>query len=133
MKGMKWIALAGVVLMAAPVMAGPVTFTKDIMPILQENCQVCHRPSGQNMAGMIAPMSLMTYQETRPWAKAIVRATQDRLMPPWHASQDQHGIFKNERTLTEDEIALIADWVKQGAKRVVCAWLRRRADWLPRN
>ena len=48
-----------------------VTFTKDILPILQKNCQDCHRPSGKNMSGMVAPMSFMSYEEVRPWAKAI--------------------------------------------------------------
>ena len=49
------------------------SFHKDVLPILQENCQVCHRPNGNNMGGMIAPMSLMTYKEVRPWAKAMLK------------------------------------------------------------
>jgi len=97
--------------------AGRVTFTKDILPILQENCQTCHRPSGQNMSGMVAPMSLMTYEEARPWAKAIAAAVADKKMPPWHASEEQHGIFGNERTLTAEEIATIQAWVQQNAPR----------------
>lgn len=105
---------------SAPAMAaeqGRVTFTKDVLPILQENCQNCHREGGQNMAGMIAPMSFMTYEEARPWAKAIAKVVGERTMPPWHASQDQHGIFENERTLTQAEIDTILTWVKQRAPR----------------
>ena len=64
------LVLAGVVQFSADA-AERVTFTKDILPILQENCQTCHRPAGTNLSGMIAPMSLMTYGEVRPWAKAI--------------------------------------------------------------
>lgn len=93
------------------------TFTKDILPILQENCQTCHRPSGLNLGGMIAPMSLMTYQDVRPWAKSIAREVANRDMPPWDASPEFNGMFKNERTLTDDEIATIVRWVDTGAKR----------------
>lgn len=93
------------------------TFTKDVLPILQDNCQVCHRPSGKNMSGMIAPMSLMTYPETRPWAKAIARVVEAREMPPWFASAKQHGVFANERTLNEEQIKTLVDWVKTGAAR----------------
>ena len=94
-----------------------VTFTKDVLPILQENCQSCHRPYGKNMSGMIAPMSLITYQEVRPWAKAIARAVESKAMPPWHATEATHGVFRNERTLTDDEIATITKWVEQRAPR----------------
>lgn len=94
-----------------------VTFTKDVLPILQRECQTCHRPLGLNMSGMIAPMSLMDYKEARPWAKSIARVVESREMPPWHASEEFNGVFQNERTLTEDEIATITSWVEQGAKR----------------
>lgn len=94
-----------------------ITFTKDVMPILQENCQTCHRPSGINLSGMVAPMSLMTYEEVRPWAKAMVKAVNEKVMPPWDASEKYHGVFRNERTLTEEEIATLNNWVAQGAKR----------------
>jgi mono/diheme cytochrome c family protein len=97
--------------------SGQVTFTKDVLPILQDNCQNCHRPSGANMAGMIAPMSLMTYKEVRPWAKAMSRAVAAKKMPPWHASPDSHGVFGNERTLTEEQISTITRWVETGARR----------------
>lgn len=113
-------AFAGTLIVAASAVAevpDRPTFTKDILPILQENCITCHRPEGLNMSGMIAPMSLMTYEEVRPWSKAIARVTQNREMPPWHAAPEQHGQFSNERTLTEDQIATIQKWVQTGAKR----------------
>src|SRR5208337_944000 len=59
--------------------ASSVTFNKDVLPILQKNCQTCHRP------GQIAPMSFLTYKETRPWAKAMKAAVASRKMPPWFA------------------------------------------------
>lgn len=94
-----------------------VTFYKDVLPVLQENCQECHRPAGSNLGGMVAPMSLMTYQETRPWAKSIVKQIQSGKMPPWHADEAHAGQYSNERSLTKAEIALITDWVDLGAKR----------------
>ncbi len=109
-----------VAVISAPAMAevpAKPTFTKDIMPILQENCQTCHRPAGTNLSGMIAPMSLITYQEVRPWAKAISKAVNAKVMPPWDATPEFHGVFKNERTLTEDQIATIEKWVKMRAPR----------------
>ena len=96
---------------------GSVTFTKDILPILQENCMVCHRPGGANLGGMIAPMSFTTYAQTRPWAKAIARAVSTRRMPPWAASEIHAGVFMGERVLTEGEIASIVSWVEGGARR----------------
>lgn len=114
----KWTVWAGALSVAFAGGAGAeVTFTKDVLPILQENCQTCHRPSGTNLSGMIAPMSFMTYEEVRPWSKAIVKAVTEKVMPPWDASPEFHGVFRNERTLTDEEIATIAAWVQQGAKR----------------
>ncbi|HEY5617285.1 MAG TPA: hypothetical protein VIK60_05030 [Vicinamibacterales bacterium] len=88
----------------------PVTFTKDVAPILQENCQVCHRP------GSIAPMSLLTYEEARPWARSIKEQVILRQMPPWYIDKNvgvQH--FSNDRSLTDDEINTIVKWVDAGA------------------
>ncbi len=97
--------------------AEQVTFFKDVLPIVQENCQVCHRDAGADMGGMIAPMSLTTYNEVRPWAKAIAKQVAAKSMPPWHASPDFHGVFQNERTLTDEEIETIVAWTNAGAKR----------------
>ncbi|MEE2775409.1 MAG: hypothetical protein VYE73_01385 [Acidobacteriota bacterium] len=94
--------------------SGP-TFYPDVLGVLQQNCQTCHRPAGLNLGGMIAPMALTTYAETRPWAKAIARTVEKREMPPWHASAEYNGVFANERTLTDTEIATLVDWARSGA------------------
>ncbi len=86
-----------------------VTFARDVAPILFEHCSSCHRP------GDIAPMALLSYDEARPWAKSIQRAVVSGDMPPWGASA-AHGRFKNDRTLSTHEIAVIDRWVTQGAK-----------------
>ena len=105
------LSLLMVVVTAVPVMAQEqITFTKHVAPILQEKCQVCHR------VGMIAPMSLVTYEETRPFARAIRQQVIARDMPPWHIDQNvgiQH--FSNDSSLTEKEIETIAKWVDGGA------------------
>src|ERR1700738_2418990 len=76
------------------------TFHKDVLPILQKRCQGCHRP------GEVAPMPLMTYQDARPWAKAIRQAVLTRKMPPWFA--DPHfGKFANDPTLSRAEMDTI--------------------------
>jgi len=93
-----------------PSTASPVTFSKDVAPILQKSCQNCHRP------GAIAPMSLLTYQDARPWARSIKQKVASREMPPWYI--DRHvGItkFKGDPSLTDAEIAIITRWVDQGA------------------
>ena len=118
MVGCGIVALFGAQLSrAADAPPGRVTFTKDVLPILQENCQVCHQPAGANFGGMVAPMAFMTYEETRPWAKSIVKQTGARRMPPWDAAPEYNGVFKNQRTLTEGEIDTIARWVATGAQR----------------
>jgi hypothetical protein len=88
--------------------ATSVTFNKDVLPILQENCQNCHRP------GQIAPMSLLTYKDARPWAKAIKDAVLMRKMPPWFADE-KYGHILNERKLKYSDIDTIATWVDAGA------------------
>jgi len=85
-----------------------VTFGKDVLPILQRNCQTCHRP------GQIAPMSFLTYQNTRPWAKAMKAAVVSRKMPPWFADP-QYGHYTNDRSLKQSEIETIAKWADSGA------------------
>lgn len=84
------------------------TFTRDVAPILYKNCVQCHRP------GEIAPMSLLTYEDVRPWARAIRKATSDGVMPPWHADAP-HGTFENERRLSDSDKDIIARWVQAGA------------------
>ena len=92
--------------------AGNVTFTKDIAPILQRSCQRCHRPDS------VAPMSLLTYEEARPWARSMKARTAKREMPPWFIEKNI-GIqqFKDDISLTDGEIATFAAWADAGAPR----------------
>ena len=108
--------------------AGP-TFYKDVLPVLQENCQVCHREGGTNLGGMVAPMSFTDYESTRPWAKSIARQVEAKLMPPWHASPAQHGVFSNERTLEEGDINTLVNWAKAGAPVGDAADAPERKEW----
>ena len=87
-----------------------VTFTKDIAPIFQQKCEACHRE------GSMAPMSLVSFPETRPWARSIKAAVAAREMPPWHLDKTV-GIqeFKNDRSLSDDQINTIVRWVDSGA------------------
>ena len=85
-----------------------VTFTKDVAPIFFNNCVQCHRP------GEIAPMSLLSYKDARPWARSIKEKVTIGVMPPWHA--DPHiGEFANDRRLSQQQIETISTWVDQGA------------------
>jgi hypothetical protein len=93
----------------APPPPGRTTFYKDVLPILQNNCQSCHR------AGEVAPMSLMTYEDARPWAIAIKMAVLTQKMPPWYADP-QYGHFSNERKLTPQQIKTLVTWVDGGAQ-----------------
>ena len=110
------VSLASAGAFAAPG-SGAVTFTKDVLPILQENCIECHRANGANSGGMVAPMSFTTYQETRPWAKAIAKAVSTSQMPPWDAAPVHSGVFENERGLGQEDIDIIVSWVDSGARR----------------
>src|ERR1700730_6924907 len=85
-----------------------VTFAKDVAPILQKNCQTCHRP------GSIAPMSLLTYADARPWAKSMKAKVASRQMPPWFADP-QIGTFANDRSLSQADIDTIVKWADSGA------------------
>ena len=87
-----------------------VTFARDIAPILQRSCQACHR------SGSMAPMSLVTYQEVRPWARAIREKVAERSMPPWHIDKTV-GIrdFANDISLSDAEIDAVVRWVDAGA------------------
>jgi hypothetical protein len=103
---------AGACLMLSSVSFGAdtATFAKDVAPILQEKCQECHH------TGSMAPMSLVTYEETRPWAKAIRERVITRQMPPWHIDPTV-GVqkFKNDMSLSAAQIDTIVRWVDQGA------------------
>jgi hypothetical protein len=100
----------GVALQLPAFAADSVTFSKDVAPIFQERCQSCHRP------GSIAPMSLMTYKDSRPWARSIQQNVVSRTMPPWHIDKNI-GVqkFKDDPSLTEAQIATISKWVDEGA------------------
>jgi len=86
-----------------------VTFNKDVLPILQKNCQTCHRP------GEVAPMSFLTYESTRPWAKAIKTAVLTKKMPPWFADP-HYGEFRNAPKLSTEDIATLTAWADTGAR-----------------
>ena len=102
--------LTGMVALAQSHSPNSVTFDKDVLPILQKNCQGCHRP------GEVAPMSLLSYSEARPWAKAIKTAVLQRKMPPWFADPE-YGHFANDRRLTEADINTLVAWADEGAPR----------------
>lgn len=106
------ISLVVAALLLAPAVAGAQTptFTKDVAPILYSKCVECHR------ATMFAPMSLVKYEEARPWAKAIRTRVAARTMPPWGADP-AHGVFKNDPRLSDKEIATILAWVDGGAPK----------------
>ena len=89
-----------------------ITFTRDVAPLIHRSCSGCHRPDE------VAPMSLMTYEEVRPWARSIKNRVESREMPPWHLDR-RIGVqaFKNDPSLTDDEIAMIAGWVDAGSPR----------------
>ncbi|MCG8469572.1 MAG: cytochrome c [Gemmatimonadetes bacterium] len=115
----RWIATAGAALVATTVAGATglqaqegdaaVTFNRDVMPILQTNCQECHQE------GSIAPMSLLTYRDTYRWASRIREKVTERVMPPWHIDRTV-GIqeFKNDRGLTDEEIETIVAWIDGG-------------------
>jgi hypothetical protein len=84
-----------------------VTWAEHVAPILYQRCVTCHRP------GQVAPMSLLTYEQTRPWAKSIAKVTHDRTMPPWFASPE-HGKFVEDPRLTDQQIDTINRWVAAG-------------------
>jgi hypothetical protein len=106
------------------------TFSKDVAPILQKNCQTCHHQ------GTSAPMSLVTYEDVRPWARSIRQRVAARDMPPWHLDKTV-GVrkYKNDRSLSDDEIATIVKWADTGAPQgkpadmpAPLAW-RSETDW----
>src|SRR5258708_26747968 len=103
------LALAGGAAAALAATGGSTpTFYKEVLPLLQKNCQECHRP------GEVAPMSLMTYSDARPWAKAMKAAVLTQKMPPWFADP-QYGHFANDRRLSQEEINILSAWADNGA------------------
>lgn len=95
--------------LAAAATAPETTFYKDVLPVLQKNCQVCHHP------GEAAPMSLLAYETTRPYAKSIKASILSKKMPPWFADP-HYGKFANDRTLSEADVKTLVAWVDGGAK-----------------
>ncbi len=109
------VTLGAVLALAAPTVAAdaaakPPTFSKDVAPILQAKCQECHQPNS------IAPMSFITFQDARPWARAIKERVASRQMPPWHIDPSV-GVqkFKNDMSLSDEQIDTIVRWVDAGA------------------
>ena len=98
------LIFAGICTAATP------TFNKDIAPILYQNCATCHRP------GEVAPFPLLTYQDARPWARAIKERVATRQMPPWHIDKTV-GVqkFKNDMSLSDEQVDTIVRWVDGGA------------------
>src|SRR5262245_19604980 len=87
-----------------------VTFNKDVPPVLQRECQACHRP------GEAGPMSFLTYESTRPWAKAIKNAVVTKKMPPWFADP-HYGGFRNAPQLSQADVETLAAWADTGAAK----------------
>ncbi len=100
-----------------------VTFSADIAPLLLERCASCHRP------GASAPFSVLSYDDVRPWARAIKQATETRAMPPWKPAPGGGGPFVGERRLTQPQIGLIAAWVDSGALEGDAQDLSPLPDW----
>src|SRR4051794_30403097 len=109
--GLLLVALGAVAYAQAPA-PRQVTFTRDVAPILQKSCQNCHRP------GSIGPMALLSYEDTRPWAKAIRSRVSQRQMPPFHVDRTI-GIqqFKDDPSLSDEQIATVLAWIDNGMPR----------------
>ena len=112
--------------LASPALAGGPTFSADVAPIFQRACQRCHQETG------IGPMSLVTYDEVRPWVRQIRDRVERRIMPPWHLDRTV-GIqqFKNDFSLTDDEIDTVVRWVDAGAPEGDRADLPPSIEWPP--
>jgi len=129
-RGTAWgLAVAAALLCVSPAVAGAqVTYAEDVAPIIQENCQVCHHP------GSIGPMSLLSYEDARRYARRIQDKVVSRLMPPWQIEPGvgiQH--FKNDASLSNEEIATIVAWVEGGAPQGNPANLPTPIDWAARD
>jgi hypothetical protein len=110
--GIVWLGMTSTVTIGAPQQAAQAsaapTFSGDVAPIMYAKCVACHRP------GEVAPMSLITFKDVRPWASSIRDKVTSRVMPPWHADR-QYGAFRNEQSLPQAEIDTIVKWVNAGA------------------
>src|SRR5436305_1855231 len=113
----RMLSLGAALALAAPAVAAdtpskPVTFAKDVAPIFQAKCQECHQPNS------IAPMSLISYEDARPWAASIKDRVSSRQMPPWHIDPSV-GVqkFKNDMSLSQAQIDTIVRWIDEGALR----------------
>ena len=106
------LGLLAVVALPVAAAAQTPTFTKDIAPIFQNKCEACHRPDS------IAPMSLVSFEESRPWARSIKNRVASRQMPPWHIDKTV-GVteFENDRSLSDKEIETIVKWVDAGSPK----------------
>ena len=108
-----WVGITSTITIGAPQQAASAspaapTFSADVAPIFYAKCVTCHRP------GEVAPMSLITFKDVRPWASSIRDKVTTRVMPPWHADR-QYGSFRNEQSLTQGEIDTIVKWVNANA------------------
>src|SRR5580765_8602840 len=95
---------------AASVVPVNPTFAKDILPIFEKSGQACHRP------GQMAPFSLLTYDDARPWVRSIKNKVETRYMPPWHLDRTV-GEYDPDPSLSDEQIATISRWVDQGAPK----------------
>ena len=116
MRGIRWIWIGGLAFVAVARATTPLkarnadpTFAEDVAPILYKNCTVCHHDGG------MAPFSLVSYDMAVAHADQIRDAVADRVMPPWH-STDPHGVFSNDRRLSDDDRSTILRWIDAGAK-----------------
>jgi len=102
------VVFVGMAVLAATTGSTTPTFNKDVLPILQKNCQGCHRP------GEVAPMSLLGYKDARPWAKAMKQAVLEKKMPPWFADP-KVGHYDNDRRMSDADINTLVAWADNGA------------------
>jgi len=117
------IVIAGVLACAAATAQSPaVSFHKDVEPILQKNCQTCHRP------GQVAPMSFMTYENVRPYARAMKTAVLSRKMPPWFADS-KYGPYLNDRSLSQSDLDTLVTWVDAGGPEGAAKDAPAPIDW----
>lgn len=91
------------------------TYYADVLPVLQENCQVCHTEQGLNLGGMVAPMAFTSYEASARHATRMARAVEAGRMPPWHAADEHIGTFSNERVISDEDRETIIAWARAGA------------------